>query len=149
VKSALRQQPKGYIKLKQRYDTCMDFPPCKGKRFGHNFVGAGPCLNGCGITQKELSGTKPKRNLKKVTRTVMPGRIHGMHSSLHDVARMISEWCHEEEQFAMYLGKVKFVGEANAWTIWAELKQSRTPIRNRAALFMSLTSKAGIEKRKR
>lgn len=124
-------------------------PACKDKRFGHNFVGNGPCLNGCGITQKELSGAKPKKSLKKISRAAAPERIHGMHSSMHDVARMISEWCHEEDQFGMYLGKVKFVGEARAWTIWAELKQSRTPIRNRAALFMALTSKAEMEKRNR
>lgn len=127
----------------------MKEPACKGKRFGHDFAGGGPCLNGCGITQKELSGAIPRKGLKTIVRTAVPERIHGMHSSLHDLARMISEWCHEEDQFALYLGKVTYIGEARAWTIWAELKQSRAPIRNRAALFMALTSKEGLEKRNR
>jgi len=122
--------------------------PCKGKKFGHSFVGNGPCLNGCGITQKELSGAVAPKKMKQISRTATSSKMHGMHSSLHDLARMISEWCHEPKLFAMYLGKVKYIGEAASWTLWAELKQSRAPIRNRAALFSSLTTKAEREKRR-
>jgi hypothetical protein len=118
-------------------------PSCAGKRFGHNFaMPGGPCLNGCGMTQAHLSASAqplPKRVQKKPTFRAPPGRplIWGMHSSLHDVARLISEWCGEPKEFAMYLGRAKDMGEQRAWAIWSELKQSRTPIRNRAALFMA------------
>jgi hypothetical protein len=58
---------------------------------------------------------------------------------MHDLARMISEWCGEPKEFAMYLGRVLDMSESRAWKVWSELKQSRTPIRNRAALFMALS----------
>lgn len=123
-------------------------PACAGKRFGHNFAHpGGPCLNGCGITQRELSATATplprRRAVRKATFRAPAGRplVWGMHTPLHDVARLISEWCGEPKEFAMYLGRVMDLGQQRAWKVWSELKQSRTPIRNRAALFMALSSK--------
>ena len=125
-------------------------PACKGQRFGHNFAGSGgPCLNGCGISQKELSGQLRERAMKKIdgTKLTQRERIHGMHSPSHDLARQISEWCGEPKQFALYLGKVKYLGQTRAWSLWSELKQARTPIRNRAALFMAMTRKSEVFKK--
>lgn len=80
---------------------------------------------------------------KKPTFRAPAGRplTWGMHSSMHEVARLISEWCGEPKEFAMYLGRIKDTGEPRAWTIWSQLKQSRTPLRNRAAVFMALSRK--------
>lgn len=64
-----------------------------------------------------------------------------MHSEAHLLSKDISEWCREPKEFAMYLGRILDVGVPDAVAIWSELKQRRTPIRNRGALFLTMTRK--------
>ena len=71
-----------------------------------------------------------------------------MHTPTHDLARQISEWCGEPKNFPLYLGKVKWLGLSRSWSLWGDLKAQRTPIRNRAALFMALTRKDVIDQKK-
>jgi hypothetical protein len=103
-------------------------------------------LHGCGITQAELSEQKVALGPRRITTVALRRtRIHGMHTPTHDLARQISEWCGEPKNFALYLGKVKWLGLQRSWRLWGDLKAKRTPIKNRAAYFMSLTRKENID----
>lgn len=111
--------------------------PCKGKKFGHNFlVPGGHCLN-CGISQTELSEEpKPKKLKEVLNQSAKPER--GIHSEIHALAKDISEYCKEPKKFALYLGIIKRIGKNRAYQIFSEIKQSKD-IESPAKLFMYLS----------
>lgn len=110
---------------------------CKGKKFGHNFpVAGGHCLN-CGISQKELSGESgPKKIKMELSQLFKP--VRGIHSSIHALAKDISEYCKEPKKFALYLGIIKRIGTNRAYQIFSEIKQSKN-IKSPAKMFMHLS----------
>ncbi len=120
--------------------------PCKGKKFGHNFlVTGGRCLN-CGINQKELSEEpRPKKLKGALSQSFKP--VRGIHSEIHALAKDISEYCKEPKKFALYLGVIKRIGKNKAYRIFSEIKQSKD-IESPAKLFMYLsrTKKPPVKK---
>ncbi len=62
----------------------------------------------------------------------------GIHSPIHALAKEISEYCGEPEEFAMYLGVVKNIGLTKAYRIFSEIKHSpKVTTRGKLFLFKS------------
>ena len=78
--------------------------------------------------------------IKKVEfQSIIKRPQRGLHSAKHLLAKEISEYCREPEQFAMYLGIIKNIGLARAHQIFAEMKQSRR-VKTPGKLFLYLSA---------
>lgn len=88
-----------------------------------------------------------RQKAEKLTKGSKPER--GIHSPLHSLAKEVSEYCQETEEFAMYLGVIKNIGLTKGYRIFSEIKQSRdVRMADRGKLFL-YKSKYKPEKKKR
>lgn len=129
---------------------------CAGQMHGHNFPYAGSNCLGCGVSQHDLSGSRPSK--PEVTRSIsglvdrfqIKKRNPRIHSGLHALVSESRSLFGEDAKtgkgsFGFYLGFFKRLGEDRVRIFLADAKESRDPKRK----FWWLVGKYYREKREK